>query len=188
MEKIRKVSTVVRVLILILAVVHMAAFGYALFKGNTAAEHSTQTLGEVSAQQSLIYDTPWPDMEKSLVLAGQDPLLLLEGPQILFYLFIYASLFKLFGLYKQGILFSIESTLAFKHVGLCLLLWPLFNFLYPSALTLSLVGLGVDVERSLSFNFGTDELMKVLAGLMVWVIGWIMAQGLNMLKENELVI
>ncbi|MCJ8269766.1 MAG: DUF2975 domain-containing protein [Psychrosphaera sp.] len=47
---------------------------------------------------------------------------------------------------------------------------------------------GLSDDMPLFFDFGSEDLWRLLCGVMIYVIGWIMAQARTLQQEQELTI
>jgi hypothetical protein len=109
-------------------------------------------------------------------------------PELLFCLFIYLSLIKLFGLYQQGIIFTANHINQLRNIGTCLLVWTVFDLFYPIFLMLFLRLSGLSESLPLFFSISSDQLLRLLVGLIIFVLGWIMTEAQKLQQEQELTI
>lgn len=191
MEKIAKVSWVVRGLIALIAVGHVATFVYMLaFQSNSLSVSIGDDGISSSAriEQQISRSGSWSNFSQELESEGFNSIAILFGPELLFYGFIYITLFRLFGLYKLGHIFTSKSVQMIRNIGVCVLCWPVFTVLYPTLVTLTLRLSGASENLAITIGAGTDEVIKLIAGLIIFVIGWIMSEAQKLLEEQELTI
>jgi hypothetical protein len=103
-------------------------------------------------------------------------------------LLIYLSLFKLFGLYQKGLIFTTANIQCIKNIGTVLLAWIALKLLYPLIVTLVLRFSGASDTLALYMSLGSDEVRFLLIGLVIYVIAWIMNEATSLHQEQELVI
>lgn len=95
---------------------------------------------------------------------------------MLAFLFLYRTLFKMFGLFEKGVLFTAETVRCILALGgifivKCLLAWT-FQFFFPS-------------NRIWSWESGADNLF---AGVFLVAIGWLIDEGRKIQEEQELTV
>lgn len=189
MNRIAKISRIIRGLLILIGLMHLSVVGLALFSDREVLSGSDSVVEtELNVQQRVEVSGSWSVYARELEAEGFDSVLILVLPELLFYLFIYMSLFKLFGFYRQGLVFAESSVLLIRRIGICVLAWPLFSLLYPVALTLILRGFGWAESLPISLALGSSELISFLSGLIIFVIGWIMSEARAMQQEQELTI
>jgi hypothetical protein len=66
--------------------------------------------------------------------------------------------------------------------------WSVFDLLYPILLMLLFRGTGLSDSLPLVLSIGTDQLLKLLVGLIIFVMSWIMMEGQRLQQEQELTI
>ncbi len=120
--------------------------------------------------------------------AGLNPYFWLKTPSSVFYLFVYGLLFALFGLYQQGKTFSPKAAIRIQQLGICAILWPIFESVYPPVLLVTMKLAGVIQHGEISIGFGSDQLGIMATGVMIMVIGWVMKEAHHISKEQELTI
>jgi len=92
-------------------------------------------------------------------------------------------LYKLFGNYAEGKIFTSESVAEIKQFGVTFLLWAGIHILaLPFAFVLSLV---LEEGGEFSFTFPFNAL--IMGGLII-LISWVMDTGRGLREENELTI
>ena len=95
---------------------------------------------------------------------------------------------KLFGFYREGVIFSFAHVRIFKSTSKALLLWVLFSMVYESAKSI-LFSLGAGPgNRVVSIGFTSSEMTTLMVGGMVWVIARVMDEGRILTEENELTV
>ena len=128
MNRISKVSQVIRGLLLLIGLLHFAVVGMALVgdRDISSTERGLKS-AELNVQQRIEVSQSWSTYAKELEAEGFDSVMILVGPELLFYLFIYVSLFRLFGFYRQGLVFAESSIKLIRQIGICVFVWPVFT-------------------------------------------------------------
>ena len=90
-------------------------------------------------------------------------------PELLFSLFIYLSLIKLFGLYRKEDIFTFNHINQLRSIGIFLLMWPVFSLLYPILLMLLRIS-GLAESLPFILSIGSDHFIKPLIGLIIFVM------------------
>ena len=137
---------------------------------------------------NIDFSGSWGDLADALASEGFNVLLILGSAELLPSLLIYFSLFKLFGLYQQGLVFTCANIQCIKNIGTVLLAWLALKLLYPVLVTLTLRFSGTSDTLALYVSFGSDELRLLLIGLVIYVIAWVMNEATSLHQEQELVI
>ncbi len=189
MQQISAVSQLIRGAVMLVALLHLTTIAFALTlnqpdyivsKGDQSAQFHLQ--------QRVTLTGSWVNFAQELQAEGLNSLVILSLPESFFYAFIYVSLFRLFGRYKRGQVFDEKSIKIIRNIGICIFIWPVFTILYPSLVALGLRATGLSDSLALSFGIGSSELVKVLGGLVVFVVGWIMSEARELQQEQELTI
>jgi hypothetical protein len=105
-------------------------------------------------------------------------------------LFILYSLIKLFRLYEQAEIFSINNVRYIRNIGYALLIGQLIQPFYQVVMGLVLT-LGNPVGHHLRFvaiTLDQTNIGIILTGLLVILISWIMAEGCKLREEQQLTI
>lgn len=189
MEKIARVSLFIRLLIVLVACLNMVVITVAIL---TKSESSSAELA-VGTAQSFITQVVSPpksseSFAKELHSEGFNSHAIMLMPELLFCLFIYLSLIKLFGLYQQGIVFTANHIDQLSNIGTCLMVWCVFDLFYPILLMLFLRLSGLSESLSLFISISSDQLFKLLVGLIIFVLSWIMTEAQKLQQEQELTI
>jgi len=108
-------------------------------------------------------------------------------PEQGFYLLLNFWLLRLFALYRRMVIFSPLNVQYFQYVGILLAVWALWQMLYAPALV-TLVGLVQESKPRCYIEVQDSQLMLLIAGLIVWATGRVMAYGLKLQQEQDLVI
>lgn len=189
MEKIARVSFFIRLLIVLVACLNLAVISVSII---TQSSTSSAELALGTSKSTISQATSLPnlsdDFSRELDADGFNSHAFFLIPEFLFSLFIYLSLFKLFGLYRQGHVFTINHINQLRNIGTCLLVWPVFDLLYPTFLALIFRFFGLSESLPLAFSLGSDQLIKLLIGLIIFVMSWIMTEGQRLLQDQELTI
>ena len=129
----------------------------------------------------------WQGVAQTLNEHGFDSVLWLGLVQLLPFILINIILIRLFLLYRRGSFFAIENIQCFKWLGGVLLAQFALVVCYPSLLiTLLNLATGSDIGRVVAIQ--DTDIIGLVMGLIIYVIGWIMGQAQQLQKEQELVI
>jgi hypothetical protein len=189
-HRINKVSKIVRALIALFVVMQVFSFAFLLLFGvnNEGTFELTDNFLFISSAASIDFSGSWENLALALTDEGFNALLILGSADLLPSILIYWSLFKLFGLYQQGLVFTAANIQCIKNIGTVLLAWIALKLLYPIVVTLVLRFSGASDTLSLYISLGSDELRFLLIGLVIYVIAWIMSEAISLHQEQELVI
>ena len=189
MEKIARVSLFIRLLIVLVACLNIVVITVAIL---TQSESNSAELAVGTVQSSITQVVKLPKSSENfandLHSEGFNSHAIMLIPELLFCLFIYLSLIKLFGLYQQGIMFTVNHINQLRNVGTCLLVWSAFDLLYPILLVLFLRLSGLSESLPLFLSISSDQLLKSLVGLIIFVLSWIMTEAQKLQQEQELTI
>ena len=111
----------------------------------------------------------------------------LSLPEQGFYLLLNFWLLRLFALYRQMIIFSPLNVLYFQYVGILLAVWALWKVLYTPVFV-TMVGFIHQSKLVRYIEVQDSQLMLLIMGLIVWATGRVMAHGLKLQQEQDLVI
>ena len=129
----------------------------------------------------------WQGIAQTLGEHGFDSVLWLGLVQLLPFFLINIILIRLFLLYRCGSFFTIENIQCFKWLGGVLLAQFALVVCYPSLLiTLLNFATGTDMGRVVTIQ--DTDIIGLVVGLIIYVIGWIMGQAQQLQEEQELVI
>ena len=95
---------------------------------------------------------------------------------------------KLFGFYREGVMFSLDHVIIFKNTAKALLWWVLFSIIYESAKSVLFTAGNPPGDRLLEVGFSSGEFTTLMVGGIVFVIAWVMDEGRILIEENELII
>ena len=190
MSQISLVSKLVRFLVFIIAALHFSVYLAVIFFGDIqgAGRQASIQFGFISSHFSVEFNHSWQSI--ALALEGEkfNSAAILGSAELIPYAFIYFFVYRLFGLYQKGIVFTSANIRCLKYIGATLLGWILLNLLYPLLVTLVVRYSGASETVKFYLNFGTQELTYLLLGLVIYVIAWIMKQAIELKQDQELVI
>jgi hypothetical protein len=187
---IEKVSKLVRVLVALFIIMQSVAYALLFILGQNKdgkyelAEH----FSFFSSVVNIEFTGSWEELANALASEGFNVLLILGSAELIPSLLIYLSLFKLFGLYQQGRIFTSANIQCIKNIGTVLLAWIALKLLYPVLVTLVLRFSGASDTLALYMSLGSGELKLLLIGLVIYVIAWVMNEATSLHQEQELVI
>ena len=189
-QSIPTVSKIVRVLVALFILMQIVSYSLLLMFGNNV--DGTFELSEnfyfFSSAVNIDFSGSWENLAQALTAEGFNTLLILGSADLLPSLLIYLYLFKLFGLYQQGLVFTTANIQCIKNIATVLLAWIALKLLYPLVVTLVLRFSGASDTLALYMSLGSDELRLLLIGLVIYVIAWIMNEATSLHQEQELVI
>ncbi|MBC3764858.1 DUF2975 domain-containing protein [Neptunicella marina] len=187
MQKIQKVSGIIRTLILFLIalrVVFIFSVPVSVYNQSPALSNKT----EVNIEYLVDVQSSWKGYATMLDNEQLNSQLILGLPEQLFILVIYCLLWRLFGFYQQGQVFSAEPINQLRIIAGCILLWPVITIIYPILTTLLLRFSGASDSLPIYVSIGTSEITNLITGLIVYVISWIMLEAQKVNEEQELTI
>lgn len=190
LSRISKVSKFVRWCLLFVALIHVGSFMLTLALAEPTADgyQLAMEVGNQTFTVSITSKDAKSPLGEVLVAENFNILAILGSVDVVFYAALYYLLFQLFSLYRQGSIFEDSNIQYFKLIGYCLLAWVITDLLYPALVVLVIRFADLSDDMPLFFEFGSDELWRLLCGLMIYVIGWIMAQARTLQQEQELTI
>lgn len=103
-------------------------------------------------------------------------------------LFILYSLIKLFKLYEQGEIFSMQHVRYIRNIGYALLIGQLIEPFYQFIMGLVLTLNNPSHHRYASITLDQTNIGILLTALLVILISWIMAEGYKLKEEQQLTI
>jgi hypothetical protein len=189
-DRIRKISKIVRALVALFIIMQVGVYALLVISAENQdgiyqlSEHSTY----FSSAVNVDFTGSWGNMAQALTDEGFNALLILGGAELVPSLLIYLLLFKLFGLYQRGLVFTVENIQCIKNVGTVLLGWLVLKLFYPLLVSLVLRFSGASDTLSIYMSIGSDELRYLLIGLVIYVIAWVMSEATSLHQEQELVI
>lgn len=185
------VSKIVRALVALYILMQIVSYTLLLMFSNNV-DGTTFELSEnfyfFSSAVNVDFSGSWENLAQALTDEGFNALLILGSVDLLPSLLIYFSLFKLFGLYQKGLVFTPANIQCIKNIGTLLLAWIALKLLYPLVVTLVLRFSGASDSLSIYMSLGSDEIRLLLIGLVIYVIAWIMNEASSLHQEQELVI
>jgi len=114
--------------------------------------------------------------------------ILLSVPPLLIVLFALNKLQHLFRLYASGRFFERENVDCFSKMGWALIAAAPMNILYIAALSVWLSFDQAAGERSLSIAISSNDIAMLTFGAAIVVISWVMAEAVELSKENAQII
>ena len=190
MIKIYKVSRCIQILLVVIAFRQVIAHGLLVIKGEY--KQGYYQLSADSGFTSIIarhqVSNSWENITQALEVEGFNSLFILGTVELIPYLLIYFFLFKLFSHYYRGEIFTDMANQCLKNIGKTLIFWIGINIIYPVLVTLFIRFGGWSDSLAVYIGVGSTELYYLLLGLVIYVVAWVMTQGLKLQKEQELTI
>lgn len=167
LKKIKRVSNVLRVICRVGMIIAICVFLMAMVAILTGR-------GDISFFDNCVLPLATLTVPTRLVLAVNTALMMAVGLKGFYHLY------RLFGNYGRGDIFTKESAGHIRQLGITALLWYAANLLFVfSAIALQ------QTHSPISFQFHSDCLVT---GPIIIVISWFMEMAAEMREENELTI
>jgi hypothetical protein len=103
-------------------------------------------------------------------------------------MFVIYFLIKLFKLYEQGEIFSIQHVKYIRNIGYALLIGQLIQPFYQFAMGLVLTLNNPPHHRYATITLDQTNIGILLTALLVILISWIMAEGCKLHEEQQLTV
>jgi hypothetical protein len=190
MHKIEKVSKYVRYFIVFLAFIHIASFVLTILLSDKICSSRLLDIELGGSVYSSIveFDGTGKNLAPVLKSEGFDSTMILGSIDILIYSILYFLLFRLFGLYMSGFIFTSANINCIRSMGRVLLLWVGLSIIYPVIVVFIIRITGFSDSLLFHFSFGSSELIRLMLGIVIYVVAWIMAEAMKLNREQELVI
>lgn len=108
-------------------------------------------------------------------------------PTIIHMLILY-FLFKLFGLYEKGEIFSIVNVKYIKNIGYLMLLDQLVNPIYQLFISVAMTWQNPKGQGVASITMDQTNIATMIAAVLIILISWIMAEGCKLREEQALIV
>jgi len=190
MSNISKVSKFIKALLLFIITLQVSVYIVLFLFATTQGESGEiwfHYLG-LSSGMLMNFNGSWADIAQALVKENFNPSLILGIPATIPYFLIYYFLYKLFSLYQQGIIFTVKNSQYIKNIAAVLIAWVVFKLIYPIAVTVVLSFSDMSESLPLILSIGSEELVFLLTGLIIYVIAWVMNEAIVLQQEQELII
>ncbi|NQZ07218.1 MAG: DUF2975 domain-containing protein [Algicola sp.] len=190
LSRISKVSKFVRWCLLFVGLLHVISFMFTLALAEPTADgyRLAMEVGNQTYTVNITSKDAKSPLGEALAAENFNILAILGSVDVVFTTVLYYFLFRLFSLYQRGSIFEDSNIQCFKLVGYSLMAWVVADLLYPVLVVLVIRFTGLSDVMPLFFGIGSEDLWRLLCGLMISVIGWIMAQARTLQQEQELTI
>jgi len=190
MKKIQSISKYIRTLLILIAVLHLFVYASILIFADTthSSSHLSVSYHIFTSNISIDFQDSWKGFSQALSQEGFNSSLILGIAESVPYLFIYFFLFKLFGLYQQGIIFTYKNSFYIKCIATSLLGWIGVSLFYPIIVTLLIRFTGQSNTLPMMINFGSTEMKYLMISLIIYAFAWIMKEAIKIKSDQELVI
>lgn len=186
MNKIVSVSQFIRVLLVIAAILQLGMWSYFSFFMDGI---SSEGVDIHSASLNLVFSFDDLRSEADQVAsAGLNPVFWLTIHNTVLKLWMYSLLFSLFARFSRAEIFAHATVIQIKRIGQLLIIWPVVEMIYPGLFLLTLKLLGLLEHGEINLALGTQHLGTMASGLMIMVVGWVMAEATRLKNEQDLVI
>jgi hypothetical protein len=108
-------------------------------------------------------------------------------PSAVFVLGLY-YLIRLFRLYEKGIIFMTENVTYYKKLGYILIISMFADIIRNSLMSMVLTLHNPPGQRMISLGYSSDDLTKLVMGLLIIVISWIMDIGKEIQEDQTYTI
>lgn len=190
MSKISRLSQYIRYLIFFLAFLQLLVFVLVATLGENTllGQQVTVDFGLFNSNFNIEFSQSWQDIAKSLKQEHFNTTFILGTAELLPYFVIYFFLLRLFSYYQRGEIFTTNTIYCLKMLGKTLLCWVMLNLAYPVLVILFIRFTGLSDSLPIILNVGSTELNYLLIGGVIYVIAWIMQEGVLIKEQQELVI
>ena len=103
-------------------------------------------------------------------------------------LYIVSQLIKLFNFYENLEVFSINTVLVYKRLGIAIILWSLAEFIYTPIISLILSFGNSAGHRLIAVNISGLNIYTIILGGIVIIIASVMRRAQEISEENDLTI
>ncbi|KTD49926.1 hypothetical protein Lrub_0368 [Legionella rubrilucens] len=103
-------------------------------------------------------------------------------------LYILFALIKLFKLYENGEIFSINNVRYIRNIGYALLITQIIDPIYQGAMGFALTRYNPPGHRFAAITLDQTNIGVVLIALIVILISWIMVEGCKLREEQQLTV
>ena len=190
MSKISKASKFICALLITIACLHLATHLLLLCfsEYEKGVNQVTVNFSFFSSTLNHQVNNSWQAIAQALEAEGFNSLAILSSAQLIPYFLVYFFLFKLFKLYQQGKIFTLANSNCLRNIGKTLMACIGINIIYPLVVTLFIRLTGLSDSLAFYVNIGSEEFIYLLAGLIIYVMAWVMTEANTLHHEQELVI
>lgn len=181
MKAIVRLSQLICALLVIILLLHLVSLAYTLWLGNQQFQLSGAMM-QLALQVPGYSRKAWPVLQQ----LGYSQLWL-SLPQQFFVILLNGYLLRLFLLYRQMVIFTPKNVQCFQHIGVLFMVWACWQVLY-SPLLVTVVNQLHQQQHLRYLQVEDSQLMLLVTGLIVWATGRVMAYGLQLKQEQDLVI
>lgn len=97
-------------------------------------------------------------------------------------------LVRLFGLYARGMIFTAENVACYRKLGHVILWSMAASIVHSSLMTIVLTLDNPPGQRMISFGISSSEIARLLIGMIVLLVSWIMEAGREIQEEQQLTV
>ena len=98
------------------------------------------------------------------------------------------TLKKLFSLYENAIIFSIDNVRCFRDLGYALMVWVLGDFIFTALISIVLTWGNPAGQREIVFQFNSTDISALIAGAILIVIARIMNEARVLEDEQAYIV
>ncbi len=95
---------------------------------------------------------------------------------------------RLFQLYSDGRIFTVENARCLSSFAWTLVVFAMTKPLFGAALSVLVTWHNPPGQRALAISFGSGEIGVAFVGVLLLVIAWIMREGCRMAEENAQIV
>ncbi|HNW92027.1 MAG TPA: DUF2975 domain-containing protein [bacterium] len=97
-------------------------------------------------------------------------------------------LIRLFGLYQQGRIFSGDTTRCYRSLGYVIIASVVIGIVHNSMMSVIVTLDNPPGQRLLSVGFSSADFSRIVIGLLVLVVAWVMDLGRELHEEQQLTV
>jgi hypothetical protein len=97
-------------------------------------------------------------------------------------------LVRLFGLYARGMIFTSGNVACYRKLGHVILWSMAASIVHSSLMTVVLTLDNPPGQRMISFGISSSEIARLLIGMTVLLVSWIMEVGREIQEEQQLTV
>ena len=188
MSKIVVISQIIRIALVLGIAPQVGLMLLLSFQSNMgdSSEHTARIFG--IDIHTFISTEAHESEAAQLISAGLNPNFWLLVHQFIYQFTLYGLLFVLFTHYRNGNVFTTSSVSGIRKIGICIMVMPIINIIYPPLLIVVLKLTGLLEHGEINLGIGTDGLSAFISGAMIMVVGGVMAEASRLKNEQDFVI
>ena len=181
MERIAKVSRILRIVFLVImlalpviTLVHWLFFSELLDHNIISKVHDVN-LNAITIQRPITAEVKVLGFLVSLIPVSIDMIILMY-------------LYKLFGLYVRGDIFTAKNVFFIRRLGYTILIGQALSPFIQCLMTLAMTFSNQPGQHMISLGLSDSNISQILIAFMIIIVAWIMDEGRKLQEEQTLVI